>query len=107
MPNTKSASRRVKRIRKQTLVNKHRKSRYKLASKKMGSLIEKGNLKEINKYFPIFQSELMKAAKTGVLEKLGGFECHWHVCRKKLLPVVRLFLWRVPWRRGKQGRLCF
>ena len=69
MPNTKSASRRVKRIRKQTLVNKHRKSRYKLASKKMGSLIEKGNLKEINKYFPIFQSELMKVAKTGVLKK--------------------------------------
>ena len=69
MPNTKSASRRVKRIRKQTLVNKHRKSRYKLASKKMSSLIEKGDLKEINKYFPIFQSELMKVAKTGVLKK--------------------------------------
>ena len=45
--------------------------------------------------------------ETGVLEELGGFERHWHVRRKKLLPVVRLFLGRVPWRRGKQGGLCF
>ena len=45
--------------------------------------------------------------ETGVLEELGGFERHWHVCRQKLLPVVRLFLGRVPWRRGKQGGLCF
>ena len=36
-----------------------------------------------------------------VLDELGGFERHWHVRRKKLLPVVRLFLGRLPWRRGK------
>ena len=45
--------------------------------------------------------------ETGVLEELGRFERHWHVRRKKLLPVVRLFLGRLPWRRGKQGSLCF
>ena len=45
--------------------------------------------------------------ETGVLEELGDFERHWHVRRQKLLPVVRLFLGRVPWRRGKQGGLCF
>ena len=45
--------------------------------------------------------------ETGVLEELGGFERHWHVRRKKLLPVVRLFLGRVPWRRGKSGTNCF
>ena len=45
--------------------------------------------------------------ETGVLEELGGFERHWHVRRKKLLPVVRLFLGRLPWRRGKQPKTCF
>ena len=45
--------------------------------------------------------------ETGVLEELRGFERHWHVRRKKLLPVVRLFLGRLPWRRGKQVGLCF
>ena len=39
--------------------------------------------------------------ETGVLEELGGFERHQHVRREKLLPVVRLFLGRLPWRRGK------
>ena len=29
--------------------------------------------------------------ETGVLEELGRFERHWHVGRKKLLPVVHLF----------------
>ena len=27
--------------------------------------------------------------------------------RQKLLPVVRLFLGRLPWRRGKQPKMCF
>ena len=27
--------------------------------------------------------------------------------RQKLLPVVRLFLGRLPWRRGKQPKTCF
>ena len=69
MPNTKSAIRRVKRVKRQSLVNKLRRSRYKLAIKKINKLIEKKDTKEINKFFPIFQSELMKIAKTGVVNK--------------------------------------
>ena len=42
-----------------------------------------------------------------VLEELGFFERHWQIPRQKLLPVVRLFSGRVPWRRGKQDGLCF
>ena len=45
--------------------------------------------------------------KTGVLEKLGRFERHWQVGRKKLLPVVNLFLGRLPWRRGKRLNMCW
>ena len=69
MPNIKSAIRKVKRIKKQTEVNKFRKNRYKQAVKKIHKLIEKKDIKEINKYFPIFQSELMKVAKTGIIKK--------------------------------------
>ncbi len=35
----------------------------------MLKLIEKKDKNEINKYFPKFQSELMKVAKTGVIKK--------------------------------------
>ena len=69
MPNIKSAIRKVRRIKKQSLINKSRKSKYKQALKKMMKLIEKKDKKEINKYFPEFQSELMKVAKTGVIKK--------------------------------------
>ena len=69
MPNTKSAIRRVKRVKRQSLVNKLRRSRYKLAIKKINKLIEKKDTKEINNFFPTFQSELMKIAKTGVVKK--------------------------------------
>tara|TARA_B100002052_G_scaffold168120_1_gene153017 strand:+ start:559 stop:825 length:267 start_codon:yes stop_codon:yes gene_type:complete len=69
MPNIKSAIRKVKRIKKQSEVNKFRKNRYKQAVKKIQKLIEKKDLKEINKYFPTFQSELMKVGKSGVIKK--------------------------------------
>ena len=69
MPNIKSAIRKVRRIKKQSLVNKSRKSKYKQALKKMLKLIEKKDKKEINKYFPKFQSELMKIAKTGIIKR--------------------------------------
>ena len=69
MPNTKSAINRVKRVKTQTLVNKLRKNKYKAALRKMHKLIEKRDVKEIKKYFPKFQSELMKVAKTGVIKK--------------------------------------
>ncbi len=69
MPNIKSAIRKVKRSKKQTEVNKFRKSRYKQAMKKMQKLIEKKDKGEIKKFFPTFQSELMKVAKTGIIKK--------------------------------------
>ena len=69
MPNTKSAINRVKRVKKQTLVNKLRRNKYKAALRKIHKLIEKKDTKKIEKYFPIFQSELMKIAKTGIVKK--------------------------------------
>ena len=68
MPNTKSAINRVKRVKKQTLV-KLRKNKYKSALRKIHKLIEKKDTKKIEEYFPIFQSELMKIAKTGTINK--------------------------------------
>ena len=44
---------------------------------------------------------------SGVLEELRGPQRHWHVPRKKLLPVVRFFLGRLPWRRGKRLNMCW
>ena len=44
--------------------------------------------------------------ETGVLEELGRFERHWHVRRKKLLPLMRLFWGRLPWRGGKRLNMC-
>ena len=69
MANTKSAIKRIRRIAKQTVVNKARKSRYKNALKKMNSLIEKKNKSEASKYLPKLNSELMKIAKTGIIKK--------------------------------------
>ena len=69
MPNTISAIRKVERVKRQSLVNKLRKSRFKLAIKKMTKLIEKKDAQAINKFYPKFQSELMKIAKTGVVKK--------------------------------------
>ena len=69
MPNTKSAIRKSKTAKKQLVVNKFRKNRYKTALKKMNKLIEKKDLKEIKKFYPTFQSELMKVAKTGIIKK--------------------------------------
>tara|TARA_B110000008_G_scaffold6667_1_gene6560 strand:- start:4 stop:264 length:261 start_codon:yes stop_codon:yes gene_type:complete len=69
MANTKSAIKRIRRISKQTSVNKARKSRYKNALKKMNLLIEKKNKSEAVKFLPKLNSELMKVAKTGVVKK--------------------------------------
>ena len=69
MPNTKSAKRKVKKVAKQALINKFWKRRYKLAIKKMETILKKNNKKEIQSYYSKFQSELMKAAKNGVIKK--------------------------------------
>ena len=69
MANTKSAIKRIRRISKQTAVNKARKSRYKNALKKMNLLIDNKKKSEAMKFLPKLNSELMKIAKTGVIKK--------------------------------------
>ena len=69
MANTKSAIKRVRRISRQTQVNKSRKSKFRAALKKMNSLIEKKDKKEALAYLPKLNSELLKIAKTGVVKK--------------------------------------
>ena len=69
MANTKSAIKRIRRITKQTSVNKARKSRYKNALKKMSLLIEAKKKTEALNFLPKLNSELMKIAKTGIIKK--------------------------------------
>ena len=69
MPNTKSAVRRVRRVKKQTIVNRIRKSKYKNAIKHMESLIKSKDKEKAKKYFSKFQSILMQVAKTGIINK--------------------------------------
>ena len=69
MANTKSAIKRIRRITRQTSVNKARKSRYKNALKKMNLLIDSKKKSEALKFLPKLNSELMKIAKTGIVKK--------------------------------------
>tara|TARA_Y100001970_G_C13446204_1_gene468148 strand:+ start:7 stop:258 length:252 start_codon:yes stop_codon:yes gene_type:complete len=69
MPNTKSAIRRVRRVKKQTQVNKIRKSKYKNAIKQMEILLKSKEKEKAKKYFSKFQSILMQVAKSGVVNK--------------------------------------
>ena len=69
MPNTASAIRRVRRVAKQTTVNRLRKSKYKAAVKKMEDLIKTGEKDKIKSFYSDFQSILMKVAKTGTVNK--------------------------------------
>ena len=69
MANTKSAIKRIRRISKQTAVNKARKSRYKNALKRMNLLINAKKKDEALKFLPKLNSELMKIAKTGIIKK--------------------------------------
>jgi len=69
MPNTKSAIRRVRRVKKQTQVNRIRKSKYKNVIKKMDLLIKNKDKTKAKKFFSDFQSVLMQVAKSGVINK--------------------------------------
>ena len=69
MPNTASAIRRVRRVVRQTAVNRLRKSKYRAAVKKMEDLMKTGEKDKIKSYFTSFQSILMKIAKTGTINK--------------------------------------
>ncbi|MDC3249606.1 30S ribosomal protein S20 [Candidatus Pelagibacter sp.] len=69
MANTKSAIKRIRRISKQTAVNKVRKSKFRNAIKKMNLLIEGQKKKEALAFLPKLNSELMKIAKSGLVKK--------------------------------------
>ena len=69
MANTKSAIKRIRRITRQTTVNKSRKNRFRNAIKKMNSILEEKNKKEALLFLPKLNSELMKIAKTGIIKK--------------------------------------
>ncbi len=69
MPNTKSAIRRVRRVDKQTSVNRVRRSKYKSIVKEISSLIVAKKKKEAIKLFPKLNSQLMKIAKSGVIKR--------------------------------------
>ena len=69
MANTKSAIKRIRKITRQTAVNKARKSRFKNAIKKMNLLIEDKKKDEALKFLPKLNSELMKISKTGLIKR--------------------------------------
>ena len=69
MANTKSAIKTIRRISRQTIVNKSRKSRFRNAIKKMNSIIESKKKKDALAYLPKLNSELMKVAKTGIIKR--------------------------------------
>ncbi len=69
MPNTKSAIRRVRRVKKQTQINRIRKSKYKNAIKQMDLLLKSKDKEKAKKFFQKFQSILMQVAKSGVVNK--------------------------------------
>ena len=69
MPNTKSAIRRVRRVKLQTQTNRARKSKYRSAIREMYKLISDKKKKNAVAFLPKFHSQLMKIAKTGVVKK--------------------------------------
>ncbi len=69
MANTKSAIKRIRRISRQTAVNKARKNRFRNALKKMNILIKDKKKADALKFLPKLNSELMKIAKTGIIKK--------------------------------------
>ena len=68
MPNIQSAIRRAKKSKKQALINKVRKSKYRSAIKQMNIYLNSGKISEAKNFLPKFHSELMKVAKTGVIK---------------------------------------
>ena len=69
MANTKSAIKRIRKISRQTAVNKSRKSKFRNAIKKMNLLLDTKKKKEALGFLPKLDSELMKVVKTGIIKK--------------------------------------
>ena len=72
MANTKSAIKRIRKISRQTVVNKSRKSKFKNAIKKMNLFLDSKKKREALAFLPKLNSELMKIAKTGIVKKLNA-----------------------------------
>ena len=69
MANTKSAIKTIRRIARQTAVNKSRKSRFRNAIKKMNTILNTKNKNDALAYLPKLNSELMKIVKTNIVKK--------------------------------------
>ena len=69
MANTKSAIKTIRRIARQTAVNKSRKSRFRSAIKKMNTILDTKKKNDALAYLPKLNSELMKIAKTNIIKK--------------------------------------
>ena len=69
MPNTQSAIRRTKKTKIQASINRIRKSKYKNAVKQMTAYLDAGNIQKAKSFLPKFHSQLMKVAKSGVIDK--------------------------------------
>ena len=82
MANTKSAIKRIRRISRQTIVNKSRKSKFKNAIKKMNILLDTKKKKDALEYLPKLNSELMKVAKTGIVKKQNASRNTSRITRK-------------------------
>ena len=69
MANTKSAIKTIRRIARQTSINKSRKNRFRNSIKKMNTILDTKNKNDALAYLPKLNSELMKIAKTGIVKK--------------------------------------
>ena len=69
MANTKSAIKTIKRISRQTAVNRIRRSKFKNAIKKMNLLLDSKKKAEALAFLPKLNSELMRIAKTEIIKK--------------------------------------
>jgi small subunit ribosomal protein S20 len=64
MPNSKSAKKRLRRVAKQTLVNRSRKNKYRTLVKEIRTLIQSKKKKEAQALLPKVNSQLMRVSKT-------------------------------------------
>ena len=69
MPNTKSAIRRVRRVKLQTSTNRIRRSKFRAIMKLMNLLINEKKKNDAKKLLPKLTSQVMKIAKTGAIKK--------------------------------------
>lgn len=67
MPNSKSAKKRMRRVEKQTLVNRSRKNKYRTLVKEIRALIQSKKKKEAQVLLPKVNSQLMRVSKTGTI----------------------------------------